>query len=188
MKKFPVIFCDMDEVLSDFIGGACKVHGITRKQLEETRIKGNWDICEPLKISEEEFWKPIDQLGESFWTSLEPLPWCVSFYQQLKEYAEHLIVLSSPSSHPGCLSGKATWLRKVLGANVDFCPFKHKHYLSNEGRVLIDDRHDNLIAWMRANQLSIPILFPSPGNKAYQEADDPVPFVLEILTELSKYN
>lgn len=182
MKKFPVIFCDMDEVLADFIGGACKVHGITREELESKRTPGTWAIEEYLGLTTNEFWKPINALGERFWTELEPLPWCVPFFSSLQEYGEHVVVLSSPSDHPGCLSGKAIWLRKILGPNVDFCPFRFKHYLAGHRRVLIDDREENLRQWSRiSDNRSIGILFPSSGNVHYNEADNPIPRVYRDL-------
>lgn len=172
----------MDEVLSDFIGGACRVHGITREELESKRTPGTWAIEEYMGLTTDEFWKPINALGERFWTELEPLPWCVPFFSSLQEYGEHVVILSSPSDHPGCLSGKAIWLRKVLGPNVDFCPFRFKHYLSGPKRILIDDREENINNWSKAcSNQTIGVLFPSQGNCGYELANNPLPSVYEYL-------
>lgn len=182
MKKFPVIFCDMDEVLSDFVGGACKVHGITREELESKRPPGTWAIEQFIGLTTEEFWKPINALGERFWTELEPLPWCVPFFSSLQEYGEHVVILSSPSDHPGCLSGKAIWLRKMLGPNIDFCPFRYKHYLAGSKRILIDDRAENVDKWSSgSNNRGIGIVFPSQGNLFYKSANNPLPTVYRCL-------
>lgn len=186
MKKFSEIFCDMDEVLADFIGAACKAHGVTRQHLEKKRKPGDWNVNEALGIGNEEFWRPINGLGERFWTKIEPLPWCTTFYAKLFNYADNVIVLSSPSEHPGCYSGKYTWIRKILGPKVKFCPFSEKQLFSKAGRILIDDRELNLSKWVDVEDSGDVILFPSQGNRLHSLAEFPTDYVYNKLERMLK--
>ena len=45
-----MIFLDMDGVVADFVGAACKVHG------KEVEGVGCWNFFEKWGISEDEFW------------------------------------------------------------------------------------------------------------------------------------
>lgn len=171
----------MDEVLADFIGAACKAHGVSRKELERKRKPGEWNVEGALGIGVEEFWRPINGLGERFWTKIEPLPWCITFYDRLFEYADNVIILSSPSEHPGCYSGKYSWIRKVLGPKAKFCPFSEKHLFSKSGRILIDDRELNLSKWLDIEESGDVVLFPSQGNRLHNLAEFPQDYVFKAL-------
>ena len=77
------IFLDVDEVLADFVGGACAVWGTTEAEVLPYWEPGVWNMIPPLSralglpvtLTEEEFWAAIVERGDRFWLNLRPLPW-----------------------------------------------------------------------------------------------------------------
>ena len=83
----PVILLDMDEVLTDFVGAACKIHGVSKEDLEQHWNPGEWSITKPMNRlkgndvinltdydMEKFLWKPINNNSE-FWASKASLDW-----------------------------------------------------------------------------------------------------------------
>ena len=180
-----IIFLDMDEVLVDFIGGACQIHGITKEEMYLKQPLGEWDITKALRLSQDAFWNPINQAGVDFWLNLQPTPWCdelrnLVFDLEYRVVALH--ILSSPSFCPTCYDGKTRWLKQKFGYRfTNFVITPHKWLFAGPGRILIDDRAKNCGEFDRAGGKSI--LFPHRGNYLHHLAHDPVSYVKE---ELSK--
>ncbi len=186
---------DMDEVLTDFIGAAAKLHEITREELEEVRVPGEWSIEKPIgtikndpTFDTNDFWNPIHEAGEDFWYYLNKLPW----FDDVKRLMEdcHLAggdfrIVTSPSKHPSSYSGKVRWLKTKFGMGFDkFHITPHKEDLATyTSTVLIDDREENIYKFTKAGGQGI--LFPSLGNSLYEYANNPVPYVRHQLKELS---
>lgn len=184
---------DMDEVLTDFIGAAAKLHEITREELEEVRVPGEWSIEKPIGIIKNDpqfdtndFWNPIHEAGEDFWYYLNKLPW-FSDVKKLMELCTKngdFRIVTSPSKHPCSYSGKVRWLKNQFGFGFDkFHITPHKEDLADPHTILIDDRQDNINRFREAGGQGI--LFPGPGNSLYEYANNPVPYVRQQLKELS---
>lgn len=62
------IYLDMDGVLCDFVGAACKLHG------RDPATVTHWNFFKDWGMTAEEFWRPIHEAGEDFWANLEPYP------------------------------------------------------------------------------------------------------------------
>jgi 5'(3')-deoxyribonucleotidase len=181
----------MDEVLADFIGAACKVHGVNKQHLQDHRTKGVWSVVEPIgellkqpTFSHAEFWANIRKHGQGFWTNVEPLPWAFEVLDLAQHYAkDDWYILSSPDKHHLCYSGKVKWLVDVLDVDPHrLIPFPHKHLLAKRGTLLIDDREVNLSKFASAG--GDPMLFPTIGNRLHAHAENPMP---HLMTSLKTY-
>lgn len=171
------LLLDMDEVLVDFIQGACEAHGVTRKYLETRRPFGAWSIQGPLGLNEDQFWVPINAMGAKFWEDLNSLPWA----DELLAVAEKLFpsewyLCSAPSKCIHSYTGKVTWIKNKLGTDFDrFFISPHKELLAGPGKILLDDRESNVRAFRENRGLGV--VFPSKGNSFYYSANDPMPTV-----------
>jgi phosphoglycolate phosphatase-like HAD superfamily hydrolase len=124
------VFCDLDGVLVDFDRGF--------KELPD-----NTDNLSPKeyesKHGKDSIWPAIDKLGEAFWTNL---PWMKDgreLWDYIKRYDP--IILSSPSRHPGCFTGKAKWVNANLG--IDQAAITDPADFTEETRfILASQKHE----------------------------------------------
>lgn len=176
----PRILLDMDEVLVDFVAGACAVHGTTKEALHKVQVPGHWDIRHPLavtkhvlEVSQEEFWQPINDNGERFWTELALLPWAYCVIDLLNKYTDDWYVVSSPSRSVFSHSGKVKYLKGLFGHDYDrFVLTPHEHLFANANTILIDDNGKNVGNFRRHGGKAL--LFASMGNDLHEYRDDPV--------------
>lgn len=176
----PVVFLDADEVLFDFIGGACNAHGIEPETLQAYRTPGQWDISRPLgelvlgrAYSQEEFWLPINHGGSEFWENLALLPWWEELIQLVETYTDNWHIVSAPSRCPTSYMGKVKAFKKVLGQDFDrFILTPRKHLFAKPNTILIDDRMENVEKFNRAGGYGF--VFPSIGNSLHEYRDVPL--------------
>jgi 5'(3')-deoxyribonucleotidase len=153
----------MDGVLSDFVGGMCRAHGIENPY---NNPETDWKIDFPklTGIETSEFWKPCD--SKEFWLGLEPLPdgRFLIDYLLNKFDIENLCILTSPTLGDGCAPGKIAWLKKwypkfqrrfLIGPAKEFCAYNDS--------VLIDDQKKNCEKFWVAGGGAI--LWPAPWNE-----------------------
>lgn len=198
MTKISTVLIDMDEVLVDFVGGACRIHGTSRERMEAERNAGSlgiWDISSPLgyatglgrAMTLSEFWKPIHDAGETFWRDLQPTPWLGQLVDIVETAfgPESWHVISAPSRLTESYTGKVRWLKSYFGPGFDrFAITPHKHLFARDNRVLVDDRESNCDAFSREGGQSI--LFPSRGGPLWAYADNPLSFVEYQLKQLTR--
>lgn len=189
-EKISTILLDMDEVLTDFVGGACRLHGVSREEVDELRAQmGTWYV-EPVltlllnrRIQAEDFWKPIHEQGEGFWTGLELLPWAHELIEYVKSLQIDWHIVTSPSRCPSSYSGKVKYLKRMFGSHFDrFVISPHKHLLAKPGVVLIDDREENIEKFIKAGGDGL--VFPSAGNKFHKLSQDPVAHIRSMFNSL----
>lgn len=180
------ILLDMDGVLCDFVGGACKAHGWTRDQLEAAWPPGRYGMAAGMGLTPEEFWAPINSKGEEFWSDLEPMHW----FQELIDLVEQLVsdnwyVVTAPSRHPDCFSGKAVWIKWHRGTLFNRLVItNHKHLLAKPGALLIDDREATIDKFVAAGMgRSDGILFPARHNSLHHYRTYPIEYLETILKE-----
>jgi hypothetical protein len=169
------IFVDMDGVLCDFISAAFEVHG--KKYDALTYPKLEWSIASVLGITEDEFWRVIDDGKHRFWPGIKRYPWANELLTQVSAMAP-VALLSTPSKSAFCHSGKRVWVDEHA-PDFELILCKSKHFLAAPGRVLIDDNDGNIKKW-RDNG-GIGILFPQPWNANHPFTDDPLGHVVEQL-------
>ena len=158
------IFCDLDGVLVDFDRGFLELPENTEKLTPKEYERKN---------GKNSIWPMIDKLGEDFWTNLQWTKDGRELWDYLKRFDP--IILSAPSQHPGCLTGKAKWVKNNLGIDQDpvrdpkdfteetrFILANHKHdyvepakTLLNREPVLIDDFIKKLEKWSAAGGIGI---------------------------------
>lgn len=172
-----IVYMDLDEVLVDFIGAACHVHGVTKPELLARWSRGTWGMHGALGITEHEFWTKIHAVGETFWSGLELKPWAEDLLKLVDNtVGDSWYLVTAPSRHPSSYSGKVQWIKGFFGARFDrYVLTKHKHLLSASGTVLIDDKSDTCEKFKQYGGQSI--LFPAHHNGLWSKADDPMPHV-----------
>lgn len=128
-----VIHLDVDNVLADFVAGACKVHG--REWDGKT-----WNLQELWGMSKSAFWS---KLTPAWFASLPLMENAHAIVQLVHEHSNgNWLFVTSPPSDPGIYTAKALWLGKHW---PDFrrhiCICAKKHLIG--GGLLIDDSIDN---------------------------------------------
>ena len=130
----PEIYCDMDQVLCDFMKGADKALGSSFVQADK-------------KIR----WNKINQT-KGFWANLEWMPGAKRLYQFIEKYDPY--VLSAYSGRdPSSKNGKMKWLTKNTNwkkSRINLVLRSHKQkYATTDGKpnVLIDDYKKNIVEW-----------------------------------------
>jgi hypothetical protein len=136
-----------------------------------------WDIVKATNIlrdtvhlpplSATKYW---DALGHEFYASLPFYPGSLKFIEGLEDIGD-VYLATSVTLTPGCSSGKQVWIdrylpkykrRSFLGAR--------KEHLSQEGRILIDDRDLNCDRFERDDdgfqRGGHAVLVPRPWNRA----------------------
>lgn len=191
-----IIFLDVDEVLADFVGGACRTWGISKEEVEAVWNRGTWEIVPPLSKAlkrggvrgpdnDDEFWQKIHHVGEDFWTNLDPLPWAKDVVSYLSSLTKDWYVVSSPSLCPTSYSGKVKWFRWFFGETFNqFILTTHKHLLARRDAVLIDDRESNLSAFKKAGGGTV--VFPRIHNSSWIDRLSPLDSVKKQMSQLQE--
>ena len=133
-ESLPDIYCDLDSVLVDLMGGAGELLG----EPFDTADKG-------------ERWKKIAQT-KGFWENLDWMPGGKKLYQFIARYNTH--VLSAYSTRdPSSKNGKMKWLKKntkftISNINLVRRAEKKNFAMTNDKpNVLIDDFIQNIKEW-----------------------------------------
>ena len=136
--KKPVIFLDADGVIFSWLASAARVCGVDLTNPENRKFlyTNSFDDL----VGKAQMWKAIDAAGEAFWADLEPLPWGLDLWALAqKEFGrDHTFVLSSPSRHPSCLSGKLRSVQKYLKTH-NFMFGSAKYLCAKPTTLLVDD-------------------------------------------------
>jgi len=173
------IFLDMDDVLADFIRGALEIHGITREEFI-AQHDGSWSIVSTLGLSEEEFWLPIIEAGQSFWQELKLTKHATELMQWVTDQKLDYYILTSPVSTPQCYAGKYLWLQEFLGPAFNcYVPTVHKHLLAKPGTLLIDDSPSICRTFRDGGGFAIQ--YPTRYNSLSWFSCQPVKFVSHIV-------
>lgn len=130
----------MDGVLVDFEKG---YEELTGKNIRGQHIKGDAD-----------FWQPISDAGEDFWTNLEWMNDGKQLWSYIEKYNPKL--LSAPSREKSSRTGKEKWVEENL-PNVPLIlkSADQKQLYASPKSILIDDRKDNIQRWNEAGGIGI---------------------------------
>lgn len=184
---------DMDEILTDFVGGVSNLFNALPEDVMAAWPAGEWDIEPPLTKAlgydrpddRVDMWEAITEAGAWFWENLDQTPWYAQMLEVVSRYSDDWWIVSSPSRHPLSYSGKAYWLKKRLGAKFNrFHLTPYKEQLARADTVLIDDRDRNVVRFIKAGGHGI--VFPRHHNSAHPFKGDPVTIVEAKLKALHK--
>lgn len=130
----PEIYCDMDQVLCNFLGGAEKAIGMPFPQADK---EGRWNAIRDTK---------------DFWATLEWMPGAKRLYSFIQKYDTNILSAYSDrdsNSRPG----KLKWLGKntnIKPRNINLVKRADKQkFATTDGKpnVLIDDYKKNIVEW-----------------------------------------
>lgn len=163
IKKI-IVYLDMDGVLSDWLGAACKLCDVDLND-EEIRqeIKKRNGFLDDY-VDEKTLWKNIEKEGVDFWTGLELFPWSKKLYNTLEKLADEFAILSSPGKFtkiaaPAC-NGKVLWLDNHFN-NKERYIFGYKKYLcASANTILVDDSKNKIDPFIEAGGNGF--LWPNP--------------------------
>ena len=141
-EDLPEIYCDLDEVLVDFIQGA------------GAAIGGDF-----VKADKEDRWNKINQT-KGFWANLGWKPGGKKLYQFISRYNPH--VLSAFSGRdPSSKNGKMVWLKKntkFKSSNINLVLRSQKQKFAttdDKPNILIDDYIKNIKEWQNKGGIGI---------------------------------
>ena len=141
-EDLPEIYCDLDEVLVDFMRGA------------DAAVGGSF-----VKYDHKERWNKINQT-KGFWANLGWKPGGKRLHDFIIRYNPH--VLSAYSGRdPNSRDGKMKWLKKNTAfkrANINLVKREQKQKFATKDdkpNVLIDDYIKNIREWEAAGGIGI---------------------------------
>ena len=173
------IFLDLDDVLNLFTLHALQHVGCPidpAKGYGQYDASHGWDIVAAANelhpdhyyieqdFSVQEFWDCFDREA---WANVPPsdelkllLRNCVALVGR-----KNICILTSPVLSPGCLEGKADWIRKYLPKwlHRQFLIGPPKHFCARPDALLIDDAQHNIDAFREAGGQTL--LVPRPWNR-----------------------
>lgn len=162
VRMRPVIFFDMDGVLSDFVSGALALHGRTDVPVASVP----WGIEAHLGIEPAAFWR---HMGFAFWAGLAPLPDGMKLLDHALALvgAERVGLLTSPCDTPGCVEGKRAWVERHLpGLKRRLFVGSAKELFAGPHKVLVDDHDANVDRFAAAGGAVIQPARPWNRHKA----------------------
>lgn len=141
------IYCDMDQVLVNFLGGARKALGM---EFNDARLGTDSDK-----------WRIIAEMP-GFWRSLEWMPQAHLLWNRIKDRDTYILSACPPEKEsPLCPGEKKLWCSDQLGIQehrVHTVSRAEKAlFATSEGRpnLLIDDHPRNVSEWQSAGGIAI---------------------------------
>jgi len=158
----PIIFCDMDGVLTDF---ECAFTDLGFGTPDEFDAKYD----DPKR-----FWALVDDKGGlRFWSHM---PW-MSDGKKLWEFIRSYnpTILTSPARSSDSKEGKMTWVMRELGKDtpVLFEKSEDKQKRATKGAILIDDKESNIDEWNAKGGIGI----------LHKSAEDTIRKLREVMVE-----
>ena len=133
-EDLPEFYCDLDEVLVDFMRGA------------DAAVGGDF-----VKMDKDERWNKVNQT-KGFWANLGWKPNAKRLYDFIIRYNPH-VLSAYPDRDPNAKNGKMKWLKKNTGfkrAKIHLVKrAQKKDYATTDDKpnVLIDDYIKNIREW-----------------------------------------
>jgi len=171
-----IYYLDLDGVCLDTFKKMFEIHN--KLDLYEKWPLGEEDKLKVIGMSKKQFWKPVLDLGVSFWANLDPYPYFEKLYKELSNRGK-VIFCSSPILAPESLSGKVMWLQKRFGRGFkSYILMHYKHLLAkNCYTYLIDDFKINIDNF--SGQAGNGILFPQKWNGLNIREEDKLDYILK---------
>ena len=145
-EDLPDIYCDMDQVLCNFMKGADEAVGSSFIHADKT-----------------ERWNKINQT-KNFWANLEWMPGGKRLWQFISRYDPYILSAYS-GRDPNSKNGKMKWLGKytnVRKGNINLVKRAQKQRYAMTGlgvtrkpNILIDDYAKNIVEWEKKGGIGI---------------------------------
>ena len=141
-EPLPRLYCDMDQVLVNFLGGTKEITGQDFERMNrDTR------------------WKTINNV-KGFWENLEWMPGAKRLYQRISKYDPYILSAFTPKDSRS-RNGKIKWILKntrVSKSHIIIVKRAEKQtYATQNGEfsVLIDDYIKNIKEWENKGGIGI---------------------------------
>ena len=141
-EDLPEIYCDLDQVLVNFMKGA------------DAAVGGSF-----ITVDKEARWNAVNQV-KGFWPNLEWMPGAKRLYLMIAKYNPH-ILSAYTNRDPTSKIGKMKWVKKntkVKRGNIHLVlRSQKKDYATTDGKpnVLIDDYIKNIKEWEAAGGIGV---------------------------------
>lgn len=140
--KIKNILLDMDGVLTNLQKGIDELFKTKGYQRDFDKPMFKENLEHEYGVSENEFWKIVNEAGHNFWANLEPYSWYIDLFNMCQISGIKFSICSTPSYDPFSCSGKLEWLQKHFGKSFRNYSFVcHKHLFAEPHTLLIDDRY-----------------------------------------------
>ena len=144
----PLILCDMDGVLANFVKKLLICH--CRYDLLELNEQGEfprtWEMDGELG-TDDEIWWPVDIAGSDFWSDIDPYPWMDKLLGILESTGIPWYICTTARMTAESHAGKIDWIHRHIGNIDNVIMTKHKHVIAHENSLLIDDAEHNINAF-----------------------------------------
>lgn len=176
---------DLDGVLVDFVGGACRFHN-KQNPYDDPANLGRYGVEDMFEMIQSDFYSP---LGEEFWANLRPMDDSISILSLVeKVFGEaNVCILTKPIKTPGCAEGKIRWLKKHLPSYYRgnrYLIGPAKHFCASANAYLVDDSDVNVKAFNEAGGHGV--LVPRPWNSHHHLRNVVVPHIDSCLPGYGK--
>ena len=144
-QNLPNIYCDMDQVLCNFLKGA------------DDAVGGSF-----VTADRKTRWNTITSMGKKFWENLEWMPGSKQMYSFISKYDPYVLSAYSDKDATGSKTGKMNWLKKNTKfkrskINLVLRDQKKKFAKDDDGKanILIDDYEKNIKEWEQAGGIGV---------------------------------
>jgi hypothetical protein len=172
-----MILLDLDGVIAEFMYAACQVHG-------KPHDWKSWDFFKEWGMTREEFWRPINALGDDFYAYyVKPTPWAEELIAKVYEADKNVVICTDSSANMPGIRGKHNWILSMFGPEMRVSYTREKYLLAAPGRLLIDDSEVNCERFATFGGAAL--LFPRPWNAGYHT--DPHASFLTAIAKLADW-
>lgn len=147
MAKQVEVFLDLDNVLVDFVNGACRHHNVENPYLNPDN-HGKYNMEKLIGMDCKAFFCGMDF---DFWSKLEWMEDGQDIVGMVLRYVsfDQITILTSPIATSGCVDGKIHWVRNYLPMlKRSFFIGPNKHKIAGPDKLLIDDHNVNVDNWL----------------------------------------
>ena len=177
------IFLDIDGVVRNWDSGVCQLFG-----LGDVLVR-SWDTIENLALERgvvktgKEFW---EKQTSDFWAGLKMYQHAHDFLSMLEDLVgkKNICLLTAPTLTSA--GGTQKWIRKNMPYffnSKQYLIGPAKHFVAGAGKLLIDDKDDNVIKFREAGGEAI--VFPQPWNSMSKLHRNGWKYVIEELRRFS---
>lgn len=160
------IFCDVDGVIFDWNAAAIGVLRRAGVVVPTDYQPTDWDWWNNFGVSNDRFWELIHEEECTFYDVwIDPYPWADELLYSLHGYG-YVSFLTRTSFSPVHTKGKLSRLN-CMYPKIPVIVMTHdqKHLLAGPGRILIDDKNENVDSFRAAGGDAF--LWPQPWNRAW---------------------
>lgn len=146
LKPSYTIYCDLDDVLVDFL------KGVQEKVNPDIATREGWQVVK------KEDWKKVVEMSPQFWAELEWKQDAKQLWNYIKEY-DPIILSARPKTDIQATKGKLAWVKKHLGSKfyktaiITLGVLKQNY--AGKNKILIDDYDKNIKQWRSAGGIGI---------------------------------